>query len=325
MINFTVCTIICTVHQSASRHETSGVVEIVHYFQVEIAEKYGINAAIIFEHFNLWIAKNEANGENFREGQYWTYNSIKAFQKLFPYLSDKAIRKAIQVLIDEGLVMEGNFNKLPYDRTKWYAITEKGKSIYPKGQMEVPKRANDNFPKGQMTFAQKGEPIPSNTKNNDEEEASAEKGEVKRITEAYNVVAKEYGITAVTKLIPSTERYNMLKARIKEYGVDAVYKAIDNIKVSTFLQGKKPGTNFKLTFEWFVRPNNFPKILEGNYTDKQQAEKKLDDGWPDFSAMDREIEITRRRQEQQEREMAEKLKNRTWNLTREEREKLLHG
>lgn len=71
------------------------------------------------------------------------------------------------------------------------------------------------------------------------------------------------------KLDPATDRYKMLKARIKQYELEAVLQTIDNIAQSNFIQGKMSGKNgrpFHLTFDWFVRPNNFPKILEGNYS-----------------------------------------------------------
>ena len=124
----------------------------VHSFNTEIAEKYGLNAAIIFYHIVFWIEKNEANETNYHDGHYWTYNSVKAFKTLFPYMGDKQIRNALKKLEDENLVICGNYNKSPYDRTRWYALTEKGISILPKGQMDFPKRANEN--------SQKGEPIP---------------------------------------------------------------------------------------------------------------------------------------------------------------------
>lgn len=124
----------------------------VHSFNTEIAEEYGINAAILFYHIVFWIEKNEANETNYHDGHYWTYNSVKAFKTLFPYMGDKQIRNALKKLEDENLVICGNYNKSPYDRTRWYALTEKGISILPKGQMDFTKRANEN--------SQKGEPIP---------------------------------------------------------------------------------------------------------------------------------------------------------------------
>lgn len=67
----------------------------------------------------------------------------------------------------------------------------------------------------------------------------------------------------------STNRHKMLRARISEYGIDDVFKAIENIKRSTFLQGQNK-KGWTITFDWLVRPNNFPKVLEGNYTDKKR-------------------------------------------------------
>lgn len=124
----------------------------VHSFNTEIAEEYGVNAAILFYHIVFWIEKNEANETNYHDGHYWTYNSIKAFKTLFPYMGEKQIRNALKKLTDEELLITGNYNKSPYDRTMWYALTERAISILPKGQMKIAKRAHEN--------SQKGEPIP---------------------------------------------------------------------------------------------------------------------------------------------------------------------
>ena len=60
----------------------------------------------------------------------------------------------------------------------------------------------------------------------------------------------------------------MLTARIRENGLENVTKAIENIRKSSFLQGHN-NKGWSIKFDWFVRPNNFPKVLEGNYTDKE--------------------------------------------------------
>lgn len=64
-----------------------------------------------------------------------------------------------------------------------------------------------------------------------------------------------------------TNRYSMLSARVKEYGIDSVIEAIRSIRDSNFLLGQN-SKGWSITFDWFVRPNNFAKVLEGNYTDK---------------------------------------------------------
>jgi len=115
-----------------------------HYFDVEIAEKYGINAAVILQNLAHWIKHNEANEINFYDNNYWTYNSKRAFAELFPYLSEKQISTALTKLIDNGIIITGNYNKSAYDRTLWYALTEKGKCILHFGIMEEPKMSNGN-------------------------------------------------------------------------------------------------------------------------------------------------------------------------------------
>lgn len=75
----------------------------------------------------------------------------------------------------------------------------------------------------------------------------------------------ELPVSSIQRINPNTNRYKMLMARVKEYGVETVLEAIDNVSKSSFLLGQSG--KFVITFDWFIRPNNFPKVLEGNYTD----------------------------------------------------------
>ena len=102
---------------------------MIHIFDTEIAVKYGINAAVLLQNLGYWIKQNEANETNFFDGTYWTYNSRRAYRELFPYMSERQIDTAFRKLIDDGLVITGNYNKVAYDRTLWYALTQKGKCI----------------------------------------------------------------------------------------------------------------------------------------------------------------------------------------------------
>ena len=123
-----------------------------HSFDIEVAKEYGIEEAVILNNLYFWIEKNRANGQHFYDGYYWTYNSVKAFNELFPYMSAKKIRNALNHLSVERILITGNYNKSAYDRTLWYALTQKGKCICLNGQMEMTKKENGND--------QKGEPIP---------------------------------------------------------------------------------------------------------------------------------------------------------------------
>lgn len=96
--------------------------------------------------------------------------------------------------------------------------------------------------------------------------------DVKSILDAWNALS-DYGIKPVSKMNTSSKRYQSLCARIKEHGVEFVLKAIENIKCSDFLQGKSK--DWIITFDWFVKPNNFPKVLEGNYDNRNGGNKYM--------------------------------------------------
>ena len=74
----------------------------------------------------------------------------------------------------------------------------------------------------------------------------------------------------IVKIDPESKRGGMLRSRINSYGVESVIQAIENIKNSSFLRGQNKNS-FQATFDWFIKPNNFIKVLEGNYADKAES------------------------------------------------------
>lgn len=85
-----------------------------------------------------------------------------------------------------------------------------------------------------------------------------------QIMDTWNQLDKN--IPRIQSLNPNTNRYRLIKARINENGLDKVLGAIGSINQSPFLQGYV--TDFVINFDWFIKPNNFIKVLEGNYKDK---------------------------------------------------------
>jgi predicted phage replisome organizer len=88
--------------------------------------------------------------------------------------------------------------------------------------------------------------------------------DVRRAVDAWNQI----GISSVSKLKAGSTRYKMLNARIKEYGIDKVLEAIGKVQHSSFLQGSN-NRGWVISFDWFVKPNNFVKVLDGNYDDRR--------------------------------------------------------
>lgn len=87
--------------------------------------------------------------------------------------------------------------------------------------------------------------------------------DVRRVIEEWNKL-QEVGINPIRDIKPSSKRCQLLKGRIREYGIDEVLNAINNIRNSDFLRGEN-NRGWMITFDWFVKPNNFTKVLEGNY------------------------------------------------------------
>ena len=95
-----------------------------HSFDIEHAQLFGLPESILISNLQFWISKNAANGVHQHEGRTWTYNSAKAFAALFPYLSDRQIRRTIDSLTDQAVVMKGNYNASACDRTLWLAFVD---------------------------------------------------------------------------------------------------------------------------------------------------------------------------------------------------------
>lgn len=92
--------------------------------------------------------------------------------------------------------------------------------------------------------------------------------DVRRVIEEWNKL-QEVGINPIRDIKPSSKRYQLLKGRIREYGIDEVINAINNVRNSDFLRGEN-NRGWMITFDWFVKPNNFLKTLEGNYNKEGQ-------------------------------------------------------
>ena len=93
------------------------------------------------------------------------------------------------------------------------------------------------------------------------------------LIDAWNEL-KQFGIAPITRITEGSKRITNVRARINQYGKEAMLEAIGNIKISDFLQGKHTGKPWRITFDWFILPTNFPKVLEGNYNN-DAGDRKL--------------------------------------------------
>lgn len=94
------------------------------HFTKDDSIKYGIEIAVMLYNLKFWIKKNKANGRNFAEGHYWTYNSYSSFEKLFPFWNIQKIGRLLREMEEKGIIKSANFNKNKMDRSKWYCIVD---------------------------------------------------------------------------------------------------------------------------------------------------------------------------------------------------------
>jgi hypothetical protein len=108
-------------------------------------------------------------------------------------------------------------------------------------------------------------------------------------------------------LIPSIKqlsdaRKKTLKARAREYGKEALVKVFQKAAVSDFLNGKND-RSFTASFDWLLKPTNFPKVLEGNY-DNPVKDKPKDAITSNVNGL---IEQVKQEQQQREDEKRERI------------------
>ena len=217
-----------------------------HHFEVEIAEKFGVLEAVIIDHLYFWIRKNEANNKNYYDGDYWTFNSIRAFSELIPYANSRQINYALNKLITAGVIKTGNYNKVGYDRTLWYAFTDYGKSILQNCKMEDTNLQNRTY--------KNVKPIPY--KNTDKKQDKI----YKRVQDAYNNTCQ----TMPRCTVLSPQRKKLIDARLKDYSIDQIEDVFRIANKSDFLSGRsKKWTGCNI--DWLLRPNNFIKVIEKTY------------------------------------------------------------
>ena len=250
-------------------------------YDVEVADEVGTNAASIFNHISYWIQKHTIDGDNFHEGKYWVYASIKTLGAVYRFLSVDQIRTAMKKLIDRGFLEVGHFSKDKMNRTTWYALTEKGE-IYAK----IPKTHLGEIPEHlreipQNSFGENPKTLKNNNKNRtikertiEEEIVSSSKDSLtkekseatpyKTIVEKFNSVCTS--LPQCTKL--SDKRRKAMAVCWREFG-ERIYEAFEKAEASDFLTGRDCKWN-GCTFDWLFNSNNMLKVLEGNYDNKDR-------------------------------------------------------
>lgn len=93
---------------------------------VDSACAFGVVESLIISQIQYWIdikvADKDHYKDSFRDGHCWVYNPYWKWQEQLPFYSEMTLRRAFKNLEKIGVIISGNYNKLTYDKTKWYTI-----------------------------------------------------------------------------------------------------------------------------------------------------------------------------------------------------------
>ena len=97
-----------------------------HSFSVEFAERFGIVEALLLDYFFFWINNSQKKKEKdkYHAGRYWVYGSVRKIAEAHPYLSRAKVHRALKKLEEAGAIKTDAFNKMCWDKTTWYTLTD---------------------------------------------------------------------------------------------------------------------------------------------------------------------------------------------------------
>ena len=124
----------------------------LHYFDVDVAKRCGVNAAILLSDIQYWCERSKGDPAHLREGRVWMWSSVRDFHERHPYLTARQIRYALEQLTAAEVVITAQYSDRALDRTIWYspvdltpvanAFDNSGKCIGQQCQMQMTPVAN---------------------------------------------------------------------------------------------------------------------------------------------------------------------------------------
>lgn len=84
----------------------------------DLAEAFEISGALIIQQLHYWLTGQP----HMRDGKPWIWNTYDDWQQDIRVFGSATIRTKIKELEVLGIIVVGNYNKVKYDRTRWYTM-----------------------------------------------------------------------------------------------------------------------------------------------------------------------------------------------------------
>ena len=176
--------------------------------------------------------------------------------------SKHTVLKALKELVEMGYIekMESSINGVKFCTYKTAPLVQK----LHRGSAETAPGVVQKMHQGSAETA------PNNKDNN---KSLISKEIVKEVIDLYHSICVSYPkIRAV-----SQARKQAILARMESHSLDDFRTVFENAESSSFMKGNND-RNWSATFDWMMKPDNFIKVLEGNYADKTKR-KEMVPGW----------------------------------------------
>lgn len=87
-----------------------------------IANAVGLTEAVVLQQIHYWMDMNESKAQTYKDGCFWTFNTIQEWEKQFPFISIATIKRCFTKLEDQKVIRRAHFHTNKWDRTTWYTI-----------------------------------------------------------------------------------------------------------------------------------------------------------------------------------------------------------
>lgn len=188
-----------------------------------------------------------------------TENIIKVYNTMIPWWlkSNRIVDEKIKTLIEDEIEKRKNISNVNVNVNDNVYVNVHSYNV-----------SEDDSSEDEEIKAYK----PFNDRRDDSYYDTSSDSWIKPIKDAWNKL--DENIPRLQVINPNSERYRLTKTAVNDYGVDKVVGVIQSINDSEFLKGYV--TDWKIYYDWFIKPNNFIKVMEGNYIDKDGKDKMPD-------------------------------------------------
>ncbi len=227
--------------------------------------------------------------------------------KLFPYSESLRVADIKKSLAEIAAKMSVIFYKT-CDGKEYYALTnwDKWQSVPKPSPSSIPEYNEDfeilyenrefgnssvgvqnRFGNGSVTVQPKRKESKGKEKKEKESitpRPSPFASEISLIAESWNKL-KDNNVTQISGIEPNSHRYKLIIALLNKYGIDCILKNIEKIGENSFLCGDND-RGWTISFDWFIKADNFLKVSEGNYKNNSKKHKPAKNSFNNFTGRD---------------------------------------